>query len=465
MSSTKYDLVVIGAGPGGYVAALRASQLGLKVALVEKDAYGGICLNWGCIPTKALLRSAEIFRLVSRAEEFGVTASTTGADLAAMVARSRAVSGKLAQGVEYLLKRSKVSLMRGHARLMSSSKVEVSNAEGAKEILETRNVIVATGARPRALNGFDWNDDAVWDYRKALVPASLPKRLLVIGAGAIGCEFASFYSTFGADVTLVEAKERILPSEENEISAYVKEHFEKDGIKVSTATIASFVKKTDEGIVVQLQTGTATEQITVDIVLVAVGIVPNIEDVGLQELGVELENGVVRVDRWGETNVSGVFALGDIVKGPWLAHKASREAIIAVERIAGLESASEGLAAIPACTYSHPQVASIGLTEQQAIDQGREIKVGKVHFSGNGKALAVGEAGGFVKAIFDAQTGELIGAHMVGEGVTEMIQGFGIAMAAEATEAEIIETIFPHPTMSESMQEAVLKAFGRAIHY
>lgn len=463
MSSTKYDLVVIGAGPGGYVAALRASQLGLKVALVEKDAYGGICLNWGCIPTKALLRSAEIFRLVSRAAEFGVTASTTGADLTAMVARSRAVSGKLAQGVEYLLKRSKVHLMRGHARLVSSSKVEVSNADGVKEILETHNVIVATGARARALNGFDWNDDAVWDYRKALVPASLPKRLLVIGAGAIGCEFASFYSTFGADVTLVEAKERILPSEENEISAYVKEHFEKDGIKVSTATIASFVEKTDEGIVVQLQTGAATEQITVDCVLVAVGIVPNIEDVGLLELGVELENGVVRVDRWGETNVPGVFALGDIVKGPWLAHKASREAIIAAERIAGLEP--EGLAAIPACTYSHPQVASIGLTEQQAVDQGREIKVGKVHFSGNGKALAVGEAGGFVKTIFDARTGELIGAHMVGEGVTEMIQGYGIAMAAEATEAEIIETIFPHPTMSESMHEAVLKAFDRAIHY
>ncbi len=462
MAEDKFDLVVVGGGPGGYVTAIRGAQLGMRVAVVEREHLGGICLNWGCIPTKALLRSADVLRTMKHAESYGLSAGTVGFDLAKVVARSRAVAGQLQAGVKHLLKKNKVTVFEGHGRLAGAGKVAV----GDKTVVSAPHIILATGARARVLPGLEPDGKLIWTYREALVPDTAPKRLLVVGSGAIGIEFASFFNALGSDVTVVEVMDRILPVEDEEISSIARKSFEKQGMKIITsAKIEGMVKGTDS-VTATIEAGGKRHEITADRVISAVGIVGNVEDIGLEGSGVMVERTHVVVDQWCRTGAPGVYAIGDLAGPPWLAHKASHEGVICVEKIAGLDDVHPlDAGRIPGCTYSHPQVASVGLTEKAAKDKGYEVRVGRFPFIGNGKAIALGETEGLVKTVFDAKSGALLGAHMVGAEVTEMIQGYAVAQTLETTEAELMHTVFPHPTLSEMMHEAVLDAYGRVIHF
>lgn len=467
MAQETFDLLVIGGGPGGYVAAIRAAQLGMKTALVEKAQLGGVCLNWGCIPTKALLRSADVLRLVRGAAQFGIKAQPPVADLGAMVARSRAVAAQLNKGVAHLMKKNGVQVFTGHARLQGAGAVAVSAADGKNQVLRARHIVLATGARARQLPQLASDGQTVWTYREALTPPSLPKRLLIVGAGAIGIEFASFYRALGSEVTVVEMAPRILPVEDEEVSAQVAASLQRDGMTLHTGMGVAKAQRASHGWDVTLQPQDASKaalQVQADVVLVAAGIVGNVEDLGLETTRVKVEKTHIVTDAMCSTAEPGVYAIGDVAGLPWLAHKASHEGVLCVEHIAGLKPHALDPQRVPACTYSHPQVASVGLTEAQAKAAGHKVKVGKFPFGANGKAIAMGATTGFAKVVFDEASGELLGAHMVGDEVTEMIQGFAIAQTLETTEAELMATIVPHPTMSESMHEAVLAAYGRALH-
>jgi dihydrolipoamide dehydrogenase len=461
-----YDLAILGSGPGGYVAAIRAAQLGLKVAIVERERLGGICLNWGCIPTKALLRSSEIYHYLTHAESYGLTVEKPGFDLAKVVDRSRKVAGQLNAGVKGLMKKNKITVVEGVGKLTAKGKLTVANDDKKTEI-EAKNIILATGARARDLPFAKADGDRVWTYRHAMTPSEMPKDLLVIGSGAIGCEFASFYSDMGAKVTIVEMLDRILPVEDAEVSEFVKKAFEKQGMTILPGHgVEKLDIKAGRSVTATLKLpGGKTETRAFSHVIVAVGIVANTEEIGLEALGVKTDRGHVVIDAMCRTNVEGIWAIGDITGAPWLAHKASHEGIIAAEAIAGGHPHAMDVRNIPGCTYSRPQVASVGLTEAKAKEAGYAVKVGKFPFIGNGKAIALGEAEGFVKTVFDAKTGELLGAHMVGAEVTELIEGYTVAKQLETTEGELIETVFPHPTLSEMMHESVLSAYGRAIHF
>ncbi|MDA7826889.1 dihydrolipoyl dehydrogenase [Rhodobacteraceae bacterium] len=463
MSTQSFDVVVIGAGPGGYVAAIRAAQLGLKAAIVEREHMGGICLNWGCIPTKALLRSADVFHLMHRAKEFGLSADKIGFDLDAVVQRSRGVSKQLNQGIGHLMKKNKVTVFMGTATIPSKGKVTVTSDKGTEEIT-AKNIVLATGARARELPGLEADGELVWTYKHALTPKRMPKKLLVIGSGAIGIEFASFYNTLGADTTVVEVMDRVLPVEDEEISKFAKKQFEKQGMKIREKTS---VKKLDRGqgkVVAHIEANGKTTTEEFDTVISAVGIVGNVENLGLEALGVKIDRTHVVVDEYCRTGIDGLYAIGDIAGAPWLAHKASHEGVMVAELIAGHHVHPIKPNTIAGCTYCHPQVASVGLTEAKAKDAGFDIKVGRFPFIGNGKAIALGEPEGMIKTVFDAKTGELLGAHMVGAEVTEMIQGYVIGRQLETTEEDLMHTVFPHPTLSEMMHESVLDAYGRAIH-
>ena len=458
-----FDMIVIGAGPGGYVAAIRAAQLGLRVAIVEREHMGGICLNWGCIPTKAMLRSAEVFHLMHRASEFGLSAEGIGYDLDAVVKRSRGVAKQLNSGVGHLLRKNNVTAIMGEASLPAKGRVRVKTDTGTEE-LEAPNIVIATGARARELPGLEADGDLVWSYKHALVPPRMPKKLLVIGSGAIGIEFASFYNTLGAETTVVEVMDRILPVEDAEISAFAKKAFTSQGMTIMEKAM---VKQLDRGkgkVTAHIETGGKVETHDFDTVISAVGIVGNTEGLGLEELGVKVEKTHVVTDPHCRTGVDGIYAIGDIAGAPWLAHKASHEGVMVAELIAGGHPHPVRPEAIAGCTYCHPQIASVGLTEAQAREQGHEIKVGRFPFIGNGKAIALGEQEGMVKTVFDAATGALLGAHMVGAEVTELIQGYVVGRALETTEEDLMNTVFPHPTLSEMMHESVLDAYGRVIH-
>jgi dihydrolipoamide dehydrogenase len=474
-----YDVIIIGGGPGGYVTAIRAAQLGLKAAVVEREHLGGICLNWGCIPTKALLRSAEIYHYMQHAADYGLSAEKVGFDAGAIVKRSRGVSGQLNKGVGFLLKKNKVDVIWGEAKITKPGEVAV--AKPAKKAMEpanpaprgtlgegtykARHIIVATGARPRALPGIEPDGKLVWSYFEAMVPDKMPKSLLVIGSGAIGIEFASFYRTMGVEVTVVEVLPQILPVEDHEIAALARKRFEKAGIAIHTDAKVTKLDKSADSVTatIELKDG-KSENVTVNRVISAVGVTGNIEELGLEAHGVKTDRGTILIDGYGRTNIAGIYAIGDVAGPPMLAHKAEHEGVICVEKIAGLDVHAMDKAKIPGCTYCHPQIASVGLTESAAREAGRKVKIGRFPFVGNGKAIALGEPDGLVKTIFDAATGELLGAHMVGAEVTELIQGFVVAMNLETTEAELIHAIFPHPTLSEMMHESVLDAYGRVIH-
>jgi dihydrolipoamide dehydrogenase len=462
--STTFDLIVIGSGPGGYVTAIRGAQLGMKVAIVERDKLGGICLNWGCIPTKALLRSAEVYRNFQHAKDFGLSAQGVSFDAGAVVKRSRGVADRLSKGVAFLLKKHKINVIEGEARLErggAAPKVIVKD-----QTFEAKHIILATGARAREIPaaGLKGDGNRIWTYRDAMTPPEWPESLLVFGSGAIGIEFASFYAAFGVKVTVVELLDRILQVEDEEISAFAQKRFEKEGMKIMTSTEAKSLKATGTGVEAQIVSNGKTETLTASHAIVAVGIAGNVEGLGLEALGVQVEKGHIVTDGHGRTNVSGLYAIGDVTGAPWLAHKASHEGIICVEAIAGQKPHALIKERIPGCTYSHPQIASVGLTEAKAKASGREVRVGRFPFVGNGKAIALGEDQGLVKVVFDAKSGELLGAHMVGAEVTELIQGYAVAMQAEVTEHELMETVFPHPTLSEMMHEAVLDAYERVIH-
>ncbi|WP_370310960.1 dihydrolipoyl dehydrogenase [Salipiger bermudensis] len=463
MASQSFDMIVIGAGPGGYVAAIRGAQLGLKVACVEREHMGGICLNWGCIPTKALLRSSEIFHYMHRAKEYGLSAEKIGFDLDAVVKRSRGVAKQLNSGVTHLLKKNKVTSIMGDATITAKGKVSVKTEKGTEE-LTAKNIVVATGARARELPGLEADGDLVWTYKAALQPKRMPKKLLVIGSGAIGIEFASFYHTLGADTTVVEVMDRILPVEDEEISKFAKKQFEKQGLKIREKTM---VKKLDRGqgkVTAHIEQNGKTTTEEFDTVISAVGIVGNVEGLGLEELGVKVERTHVVTDKHCRTGIEGVYAIGDVAGAPWLAHKASHEGVMVAELIAGGHPHAVDPDSIAGCTYCHPQVASVGLTEAQAKEAGYKIKVGRFPFIGNGKAIALGEPEGMVKTVFDEKTGALLGAHMVGAEVTELIQGYVVGRQLETTEEDLMNTVFPHPTLSEMMHESVLDAFDRVIH-
>ena len=464
MAGTTYDVIVVGAGPGGYVAAIRAAQLGLKTVVVEREHLGGICLNWGCIPTKALLRSAEVFHLMERAKDFGLSAEKIGYDLDAVVKRSRGVAKQLASGVGGLLKKNKVEVVMGAARLAGKGKVSVKTDKGTEE-LTGKSVILATGARARELPGLEADGDLVWNYKHALNPPRMPKKLLVIGSGAIGIEFASFFNTLGADVTVVEVLDRVLPVEDAEISAFAKKSFTKQGMKIMEKSMVKQLDRAKGKVTAHIETGGKVEKHEFDTVISAVGIVGNVEDLGLEELGVKVDRTHVVVDEYCRTGVDGLYAIGDIAGAPWLAHKASHEGVMVAELIAGQHAHPVRPESIAGCTYCHPQVASVGYTEAKAKELGYEVKVGKFPFIGNGKAIALGEAEGLIKTVFDAKTGELLGAHMVGAEVTELIQGYVVGRQLETTEEDLMQTVFPHPTLSEMMHESVLDAWGRAIHF
>ncbi len=467
MSTQSFDVAVVGGGPGGYVAAIRAAQLGLEACVVERENLGGICLNWGCIPTKALLRTSELYHLMQRASEFGLKADNVGFDLAAVVRRSRKVAGQLNAGVKHLLRKNKVTVIDGHARLAGKGRLGVERDGKAVSEIQARHIILAPGARARELPGLAADGTLIWTYREAMVPDVMPKSMLVIGSGAIGIEFASFYSTLGVEVTVVEVLERILPVEDAEISTFARQAFEKQGMTIHTATQVKALQPGTDSVTASLEFADGkVESLSVDRVVLAVGIVGNVEDLGLENTRVEVDRSHIVTNEWSETGEPGVHAIGDVAGPPWLAHKASHEGVICVERIAGLEGLHPlDTGNIPGCTYCQPQVASVGLTEAAAIQAGHEIRVGRFPFVGNGKAIALGEAEGMVKTVFDATTGELLGAHMIGAEVTELIQGYGIARTLETTEAELLHTVFPHPTLSEMMHESVLDAFGRAIHF
>jgi dihydrolipoamide dehydrogenase len=462
-----FDVAVIGAGPGGYVAAIRSAQLGLKTAVIEREHLGGVCLNWGCIPTKALLRTAEVLRLMQHADEFGLKVKDVGFDLAKIVGRSRQVAEKLSSGVAYLLKKHKVAVISGTARLKGNGVIAVTGKDGRPLAnLEAKHIIVATGARARSLPELEPDGKLIWTYKEAMVPTGTPQSLLVVGSGAIGIEFASFYNALGVKVTVVEILDRILPVEDEEVSAFAKKSFEKQGIKIHTgAKIAKLEKNANSVTATITLKDLKQETQEFSRVILAVGIVGNVENLGLEEQGVKIEKSHIVIDEYCRTAAPGIYAIGDVAGPPWLAHKASHEGLICVEKIAGQKDVHPlNIRNVPGCTYSHPQVASIGLTEAAAKANGRQVKVGRFPYQGNGKAIALGEPEGFVKTIFDAKTGELLGAHMIGAEVTELIQGFGIAKTLETTEAELMEAIFPHPTLSEMMGESVLDAYGRVIH-
>ena len=459
-----FDLIVIGAGPGGYVAAIRGAQLGLNVAIVEREHMGGICLNWGCIPTKALLRSAEVFHLMHRAKEFGLKADGVGYDLDAVVKRSRSVAKQLNSGVKGLMKKNKVTVFMGEATLPGKGKVSVKTDKGTED-LTAQNVVLATGARARSLPGLEPDGERVWNYKHALQPPHEPKKLLVIGSGAIGIEFASFYNTLGADTTVVEVMDRILPVEDAEISAFAKKQFEKQGMKILQKAIVQKLDRGGDKVTAEIETGGKTERMEFDTVISAVGIVGNTEGLGLEELGVKVEKAHVVTDEYCRTGVDGLYAIGDVAGAPWLAHKASHEGVMVAELIAGKNDVHPVKAeAIAGCTYCYPQVASVGWTEAKAREKGYDVKVGHFPFIGNGKAIALGEQEGMVKTVFDAKTGELLGAHMIGAEVTELIQGYIVGRQLETTEEDLMHTVFPHPTLSEMMHESVLDAYGRVVH-
>ncbi|SEF67688.1 dihydrolipoyl dehydrogenase [Jhaorihella thermophila] len=463
MAARTFDLIVIGAGPGGYVAAIRAAQLGLKTCVVEREHLGGICLNWGCIPTKALLRSAEVFHLMHRAGEFGLSAEKIGYDLDAVVKRSRGVAKQLNAGVGHLLKKNKVAVIMGEATLPARGKVSVKTEKGTEEIA-AGNIILATGARARELPGLEADGDLVWTYRHALTPPRMPKKLLVIGSGAIGIEFASFFNTLGANTTVVEVLDRVLPVEDAEISAFAKKAFQKQGMKIMEKSMVKQLDRAGGKVTAHIETGGKVEKHEFDTVISAVGIVGNVEGLGLEALGVRIDRSHVVTDEFCRTGVEGLYAIGDIAGAPWLAHKASHEGVMVAELIAGKTVHPIKPESIPGCTYCHPQVASVGLTEAKAKELGYEVRVGRFPFIGNGKAIALGEPEGLVKTVFDAKTGELLGAHMIGAEVTEMIQGYVIGRQLETTEEDLMHAVFPHPTLSEMMHESVLDAFGRVIH-
>ncbi len=460
-----YDVIVIGGGPGGYVAAIRAAQLGLSTAVIEREHLGGICLNWGCIPTKALLRSAEVLHTMKNAAAYGLSAQGVSFDLPKVVERSRKVAGQLNAGVKGLLRKNKVTVIEGSAKLAGKGTVTVEKAGAPVGSYSAKHIIVATGARARTFPGLEDDGKLVWTYKKAMTPDVMPKSLLVIGSGAIGIEFASFYSALGAKVTIVEVMDRILPVEDEEISAFARKQFEKQGMRIITGGKAGNLRKGPDSVTAAIEHGGKTEDITVDRVIVAVGISPNTENLGLENTRVKLDRGHIVTNQWCETEEPGLYAIGDVTGAPWLAHKASHEGVIVAEHIAGKHPHPLDVRNIPGCTYSHPQVASVGLTEKKAKELGHEVRVGRFPFIGNGKAIALGEPEGMVKTVFDAKTGELLGAHMVGAEVTELIQGYGIAKTMETTEQELMHTVFPHPTLSEMMHESVLDAYGRAIHF
>ncbi|MFC3713639.1 dihydrolipoyl dehydrogenase [Sphingoaurantiacus capsulatus] len=462
----KFDLVVLGSGPGGYVAAIRAAQLGMKVAIVERERLGGICLNWGCIPTKALLRTSEIYHYMTHADAYGLKVEKASFDLAKVVDRSRKVAGQLNAGVKGLMKKNKVTVVEGEGRLTGKTQVTVKGAQG-EQLLDAKNVIVATGARARELPHLKADGQRVWTYRHAMTPAEMPTKLLVIGSGAIGIEFASFYNDMGAEVTVVEMLDRIVPVEDADVSAFMEKAVTKQGIKILTKASVEKIETGLDGVKATIKGSdgkSATDSYSH--VILAIGIAPNTENLGLESLGVKLDRGHIVTDGYGRTGVEGLWAIGDVTGAPWLAHKASHEGIIAVETMAGVKGVHPmDKSNIPGCTYARPQIASVGLTEAKAKEAGRKVKVGKFPFVGNGKAIALGEAEGFVKTVFDADTGELLGAHMIGAEVTELIQGYVIARSLETTEAELMHTVFAHPTLSEMMHESVLDAYGRALHY
>lgn len=461
----QFDVVVIGAGPGGYVAAIRSAQLGFKTAIVEREHLGGICLNWGCIPTKALLRTAEIFHNIKHAEAFGLKVEKASFDIAKIVERSRKVASQLSGGIKGLMKKNKVTVIDGHGKLAGAGKVKVEKDGKLVSEVVAKHIILATGARARQIPGMEPDGKLIWTYKEAMVPDVMPKSLLVVGSGAIGIEFASFYNALGAEVTVVEMQDRVMPVEDEEISKLAQKSFEKQGIKIITGASTKALKKGKNNVVATIEQGGKATDITVDRVIMAVGISPNTENLGLETTKVKTERGHVIVNDYCETGEKGVYAIGDITGAPWLAHKASHEGILCVEKIANQKGVHPMKRTnIPGCTYAHPQVASVGLTEKAAKDQGYKIKVGRFSFMGNGKAIALGEPEGLIKTIFDEKTGELLGAHMIGAEVTEMIQGFVIGKTMEATEADFMHTIFPHPTISEAMHESVLDAYGRVIH-
>jgi dihydrolipoamide dehydrogenase len=466
VAERSFDLIIVGGGPGGYVAAIRARQLGLSTALVEREHLGGICLNWGCIPTKALLRASELRHLMAEAKQFGFELGEVRFDLGKVVERSRRVAKRLTAGVRHLMKKNGVEVVEGHGRLQGPGVLDVAAAGGEAQVLRAPHIVIATGARARSLPDLEPDGERIWTYREAMVPESLPASLLVVGAGAIGVEFASFYRDLGSEVTLVEKLPRILPAEDEEISDFARRAFDRQGIGIHTGAELAELKRESDGLTARIRSeqGEIVE-VSAERLILAVGITGNVEEVGLDTTAALVERGHVVTDAWGETDEPGLFAIGDVAGPPYLAHKANHEGIACVERIAGHEGAHPlDPDAVPGCTYSRPQVASVGLTEREAREAGRELRIGRFPFQGNGKALAYGESEGLVKTIFDAGSGELLGAHMVGAEVTEMIQGFALARTLETTEVELMRTIFPHPTISETMHEAVLAAFDRALH-
>jgi len=472
MAETSFDIIIIGSGPGGYVTAIRAAQLGFSTAIIERDYLGGICLNWGCIPTKALLRSAEIFHYLQHPKDYGLSAEHVTYDPGAVVKRSRAVSKRLNDGVGFLMRKNKVAVIWGEATIEAPGKVAVKSVatpapKGAlgAGAYQAKHIIIATGARPRVLPGLEPDKKLIWTYFEAMVPEHMPKSLLVVGSGAIGIEFASFYRTFGADVTVVEILPQILPAEDAEISAFARKQFEKQGIKILTGAKVTKLDKAADSVTATIDTGKgSTQTLTAERVISAVGVVGNIENLGLEKLGVKTERGAIVIDALNRTNVPGIYAIGDVAGAPLLAHKAEHEGVICVEAIKGLKPHPMDKRLIPGCTYCAPQIASVGLTEQAAKENKYDIRVGRFPFVGNGKAIALGEDQGLVKVIFDRKTGALLGAHMVGAEVTELIQGYVVAMNLETTEEELIHTVFPHPTLSEMMKEAVLGAYGRVLN-
>ncbi len=465
MAEVDFDVVIVGAGPGGYVGAIRAAQLGLKTAVVEAGQLGGVCLNWGCIPTKALLRSAEVYRQFLRAGDYGLTAADAGFDLSKMVERSRNVARKLSGGVAHLLKKNGIALFEGRGTLLGGGKLKVETSSRETIFLSAKHIILATGSRPLVLPGIEPDGQRIWTSREALVPEAIPESLLVIGSGAIGIEFASFYNAFGSKVTVIEALGRIMPREDEEIAHLARKEMEKQGIRFLAGARVTVLQSDGNEVSATIEKDGKKEELRTARAIVAAGVTPNVENLGLEAAGVRLDGrGFIQTDEYGRTSAEGVYAVGDVSGDPCLAHKASHEAILCVEKIAGLEAHPLGKHRVPRCTYGHPQVAGIGLTESQAEEAGYRIRVGRFSARGNGKATALGESGGLVKTIFDERTGELLGAHLVGAEVTELIQGFAIAGTLETTEAELMRTVFPHPTLSEMMHESVLEAYGRAIH-
>lgn len=466
MADSRYDLIVLGGGPGGYVAAIRAAQLGMKAAVVEREHLGGICLNWGCIPTKALLRAAEIRHLLDHAADFGISTGDSSVDLQAVVKRSRKVATRLNRGIGHLLRKNDVDVIMGEGALAGSGTLRVRDGDGNESSYSAEHIVLATGARARSLPGIEPDGERIWTYREAMVPEVLPDSVLVVGAGAIGIEFASFYSDLGTEVSVVEALDRILPAEDAEISGIAHQAFEKQGMSIHVGAKLHGLQAGANGVEATLELSDESRlEAAFDKVILAVGITGNVENIGIEETRVMVERGHVVVNSWLETGEPGVYAIGDLVGPPWLAHKASHEAVICVDRIAGRDAHPLDVSRIPACTYCRPQVASIGMTEEKAREAGHDVRIGRFPFAGNGKAIVLGDSQGLIKTVFDSTTGELLGAHMIGSEVTELIQGYAIARTLEATEAQLIETVFPHPTLSEMMHESVLDAYGRAIHF